>query len=267
LEVHEGEGEALLPAIDMRHTAGHHHPVLLPGRREGAGFHGALGGRCVPPWQITANTGENAASVAFGAVELALWDIRGKVCDMPLYKLLGGAVRKDIPFSEYFAFRPEHNGAGGEMTPEAIVEYCLGMRDEHGSTIFEGKLIFGDPLMEIRTVRLLREALGPQAQIRLARGGGNAPHHRGVAVAVPLAGRRRDPGRPVPPDQRYRARAGGPGARDRTRPGGDAALVRAFRRVRPAEPFPRPPQPGPLQPTAAPLRRQGRTIRSYYLAD
>src|SRR5690606_15425523 len=34
--------------------------------------------RCVPPWQITANTGENAASVAFGAVELALWDIRGK---------------------------------------------------------------------------------------------------------------------------------------------------------------------------------------------
>ena len=25
--------------------------------------------RCVPPWQITANTGENAASVAFGSVE------------------------------------------------------------------------------------------------------------------------------------------------------------------------------------------------------
>lgn len=123
--------------------------------------------RCVPPWQITANTGENAASVAFGAVELALWDIRGKVFGMPLYKLLGGAVRKDIPFSEYFSFRPEHAGAGGEMTPEAIVDYCLRMRDEHGSTIFEGKLILGDPLLEIRTVRLLREALGPEAQIRL----------------------------------------------------------------------------------------------------
>src|SRR5688500_1625531 len=60
--------------------------------------------RCVPPWQITANTGENAASVAFGSVELALWDIRGKMFGMPLYKLLGGAVRKDILFSEYFAF-------------------------------------------------------------------------------------------------------------------------------------------------------------------
>ncbi len=42
--------------------------------------------RCVPPWQITANTGENAASVAFGSVELALWDIRGKVMGEPLYK-------------------------------------------------------------------------------------------------------------------------------------------------------------------------------------
>ena len=53
--------------------------------------------RCVPAYQITANTGETASMVAFGAVELALWDIMGKALDMPLYKLLGGAVRKEIP--------------------------------------------------------------------------------------------------------------------------------------------------------------------------
>lgn len=123
--------------------------------------------RCVPPWQITANTGEGAAAVAFGAVEVALWDIRGKMFDLPLYKLLGGAVRKEIKFSEYFSFRPEHNGAGGEMSAEAIRDYCLKMREEHGSTIFEGKLILGDPELEIRTVRLLREALGEEAQIKL----------------------------------------------------------------------------------------------------
>jgi glucarate dehydratase len=123
--------------------------------------------RCVPPWQITANTGENAASIAFGAVELALWDIRGKAFDMPLYRLLGGAVRKDLPFTEYFSFRPEHGGAGGEMSPEAIVDYCLRMRDEHGSTFFEGKLIQGDPELEIRIVRMLRESLGEKAMIRL----------------------------------------------------------------------------------------------------
>ena len=123
--------------------------------------------RCVPPWQITANTGENASTVAFGAVELALWDIKGKVFNQPLYKLLGGAVRTEIPFSEYFSFRPEHNGAGGEMSPESIVEYCQKMREQHGSTIFEGKLILGDPNLEIETVRQLRESLGPDVQLKL----------------------------------------------------------------------------------------------------
>lgn len=123
--------------------------------------------RCVPPYQITANTGESASSVAYGAVEIALWDIRAKYFDLPLYQLLGGAVRKDIPFSEYFSFRPKNGDAGGEMTPEAIVDYCLRMQAEHGSTIFEGKLILGDPELEIKTVRLLRDALGEKAQIRL----------------------------------------------------------------------------------------------------
>jgi len=123
--------------------------------------------RCVPPYQITANTGENAASVAFGAVEIALWDIRAKAFGLPLYQLLGGAVRKDIRFSEYFSFRPKQGDAGGEMTPEAIVDYCLKMQAEHGASIFEGKLILGDPELEIKTVRLLREAVGDSAQIKL----------------------------------------------------------------------------------------------------
>jgi glucarate dehydratase len=84
-----------------------------------------------------------------------------------LYQLLGGAVRKRIPFTEYFAFRPEREGKGGETSPEAVVDYCLRMREAHGSTFFEGKLIQGDPLLEIETVRRLREALGPGAMIRL----------------------------------------------------------------------------------------------------
>jgi glucarate dehydratase len=118
--------------------------------------------RCLPPWQIVQNTDDASVVKAFGAIEIALWDLRGKVVDEPLHRLLGGAVRTEIAFTEYFGFR-----AGGETSPEAVAEYCVAMREQHGSTLFEGKLILGDPLLEIRTVRALREALGPEATIRL----------------------------------------------------------------------------------------------------
>ena len=123
--------------------------------------------RCVPAWQIVQNTDDSSIVKAFGGLEIALWDIRGKVGDQPLYRLLGGAVRKDIPFTEYFGFREAQDGKGGEQSAEAVVDYCLAMREAHGSTLFEGKLILGEPELEIRTVRLLREALGPEAMIRL----------------------------------------------------------------------------------------------------
>jgi glucarate dehydratase len=118
--------------------------------------------RCVPPWQIVQNTDDSSVVKAFGAIEIGLWDLRGKAWGQPLHRLLGGAVRTEIPFTEYFAFRP-----GREETPEEVVDHCLAMRETHGSTFFEGKLILGDPALEVRTVRLLREALGPEAMLRL----------------------------------------------------------------------------------------------------
>jgi glucarate dehydratase len=122
---------------------------------------------CVPPWQIVQNTDDSSPVTAFGALEIALWDIRGKVWNQPLYNLLGGAVRREIPFTEYFAFRIQQNGDAREMDAHAIADYCLQMKAEHGSTFFEGKLIQGDPNLEIETVKKLREALGPDAMIRL----------------------------------------------------------------------------------------------------
>ncbi len=122
---------------------------------------------CIPPWQIVQNTDENSAVTAFGGLEIGLWDLRGKIWNQPLYKLLGGAVRKKIPFTEYFAFRVKKDGVGGEMDPRAVADYCIRMKEEHGSTFFEGKLILGDPRLEIETVQAIREALGPDDMIRL----------------------------------------------------------------------------------------------------
>jgi glucarate dehydratase len=118
--------------------------------------------RCVPPWQIVQNTDDSSVVKAFGAIEIALWDLRGKVAGEPLYRLLGGAVRKQIPFTEYFSFR-----VGGEMDPQAVADYCVAMHETHGATMFEGKLILGDPQREIDTVKALRAALGPKAMLRL----------------------------------------------------------------------------------------------------
>ncbi|BCH05173.1 chloromuconate cycloisomerase (plasmid) [Mesorhizobium sp. 131-2-5] len=118
--------------------------------------------KTLPPWQIVQNTDDSSVVKAFGAIEIALWDLRGKVFGEPLYKLLGGAVRKDIPFTEYFGFRD-----GGEMSAHDVADYCLLMREQHGSTMFEGKLIRGDPQLEIETVKALRTALGPRDMIRL----------------------------------------------------------------------------------------------------
>ena len=117
---------------------------------------------CVPPWRIVQNTDDARVVKAFGAVEIALWDLRGKAWGQSLSSLLGGKVRNTVAFSEYFGFRE-----GREMTPEAVVDYCLAMRERHGSTIFEGKLIRGDPLLEVETVRRLRDAMGPSPEIRL----------------------------------------------------------------------------------------------------
>ena len=123
--------------------------------------------RCLPEWCVVQNTDDASVVKAFGGIEIALWDIRGKAWERPLYELLGGAVRKEIPFTEYFAFRVEKDGLGGEMSPEAVADYCVKMREEHGATMFEGKLTVGDPHLEVATVKCLREKLGPEVMLRL----------------------------------------------------------------------------------------------------
>ena len=122
---------------------------------------------CLPTWRGLQSTNDYALIRAFGAIEIALWDIRGKAWGRPLYELLGGAVRKKIPFTDYFAFRAEKDGVGGESTPREVVDYCLRLREEHGTTYFEGKFGTADPRPSLETVRSLRAELGPEAMIRI----------------------------------------------------------------------------------------------------
>lgn len=122
---------------------------------------------CLPSWRGVSTTIDFASIRAFGAIEMALWDLRGKAWGQPLYALLGGAVRTEIPFTDYFGFREAAGGIGGESTPEAVVEYCLRQRAEHGTTFFEGKFSTQDPAPSVRMMQLLRRELGDDAVLRI----------------------------------------------------------------------------------------------------
>ena len=97
---------------------------------------------------------------AFGAIEMALWDLRGRAEDKPLHLLLGGAVRREIPFTEYFALRHPGTSHPGESTPLEVARYCARMIEEYDSPSFEGKLATVGLDEELEMVREVRAAIG-----------------------------------------------------------------------------------------------------------
>jgi glucarate dehydratase len=114
----------------------------------------------VPEHRTLSNLVDDKALRVFGGVELALWDIRGKQLGAPLHVLLGGPARTEVRFSEYFSFR-----RGRERSADEVAAYCAEMRAKHRSTIFEGKVGFGSPDVEI--AQAVRDAIGPDATLRL----------------------------------------------------------------------------------------------------
>lgn len=92
-------------------------------------------GRCVARTGFSLWDDAAGERRAFGAIEMALWDIRARRAGVPLVDLLGGRVRDEIAFTEYFALRD-----GMEATPSDVVAYCVRMVEEFDSPTFEGKL-------------------------------------------------------------------------------------------------------------------------------
>ena len=111
------------------------------------------------------------AKRTFGAIELALWDIRGKVEGRPLFDLLGGAVRTQIPLTEYFSYRFPGPSHPGESTPLEVARECARLLEEFGGTIFEGKVGTVGVEDELVMVREIRAAIGDRP-LRLDCNGG-----------------------------------------------------------------------------------------------
>ncbi len=95
-------------------------------------------------------------------VEIALWDVAAREADVPIHELLGGAVRTEVQFTEYFAYRP-----GREETPANVAAFCARMVEEHDSPVFEGKVAVHPVEQDALLVREVRAAIGPDRELRL----------------------------------------------------------------------------------------------------
>jgi L-alanine-DL-glutamate epimerase-like enolase superfamily enzyme len=88
------------------------------------------------------------------AVEVALWDIAGKVAGLPLYRLLGGHKSRVRAYASTGELRP----------PEQRVDDVLRLRDE-GFTAVKLRFHSPDPRKDIPTLEAVRKAVGDSLEI------------------------------------------------------------------------------------------------------
>jgi L-alanine-DL-glutamate epimerase-like enolase superfamily enzyme len=97
-----------------------------------------------------------ASSPAIAAVEMACWDIAGKVCGQPLHNLFGGRFRDAVEFFYYVS------GA----TPDDVAEQARQARKDGFGTCYL-KVGADDPRVDEERVGALRDGAGPDMRIRV----------------------------------------------------------------------------------------------------
>lgn len=108
---------------------------------------------------------------ALAAVDIALWDLKGQILNQPVYQLLGGAFRDQIPC--YVSGLPE---------PDLPARCALALRwQQKGFNAIKLALGYGVQ-QDIENVRAIRDILGPQASLFL-----DAHWNYSVAQAAELA--------------------------------------------------------------------------------
>ena len=102
------------------------------------------------------------------AIEVACLDLIGKATGRSVADLLGGAVRRRVPFAAYLFFKEEGDDDwGAALTPEAMVRQAELFHERFGMTVFKLKAGVLDPWEEVRAIKLMRERFGPKAGLRI----------------------------------------------------------------------------------------------------
>ena len=114
------------------------------------------------------------AQEAISAVDIALWDIKGKALNLPIYKLLGGAFRKNVVPYATGLYRTTIPAAAGELGKEA-----QGYVDK-GFLAMKMKIGFGIE-QDIAAVREVRIAVGDKMTLMV-----DANHAYNASAAIQL---------------------------------------------------------------------------------
>jgi L-alanine-DL-glutamate epimerase-like enolase superfamily enzyme len=92
--------------------------------------------------------------LALAAVDIALWDLRAKATEMPLWKLLGGPVRERLE-----AYDTDVGWLS--LSDRELVEGCRRATDVDGFRGIKIKVGHDDPGIDLRRLEAVRHAIGP----------------------------------------------------------------------------------------------------------
>jgi len=117
---------------------------------------------------------------ALSAIDIALWDLKGKALGLPIYKLLGGRFRGEVEAYATGLYRrrvPDQAAALAEEAKGYLAEGFSAMKLKVGFGVEE----------DLRNVRAVREAIGPGPRLMV-----DANHAYDAVEAIRL-GRRIEP--------------------------------------------------------------------------
>lgn len=106
---------------------------------------------------------KRALVFALSAIEMAMWDARGKIAGLALHQLWGGAYRNRIEMCAYVYI------ADADKVADELIDYR-----NKGFNSFKLKAGL-DPVQDVALVRKAREVLGPKANLRVDPNGAWTP--------------------------------------------------------------------------------------------
>jgi D-galactarolactone cycloisomerase len=113
---------------------------------------------------------------ALSALDIALWDIKGKALGLPVYKLLGGAYRQKARAYATGLYEPQHVPS----VVEALVAEALGYKKD-GFVGMKLKIGYGFET-DVRYMQAVREAIGDDLYLMV-----DANHAYNASEAIRLA--------------------------------------------------------------------------------